>query len=111
LHDEHNGFPLAPEVMCGKANMLSKYQRYLYSTVYEASPSDSASPKLIANLYDKTKYIVHIANPQLCINMGLMLTRNHRVIKFKQSRWLKPYIDMCSELRRKSTGDFDKELF
>ena len=25
LHDEHNEFPLAPEVMCVKANMLSKY--------------------------------------------------------------------------------------
>ena len=35
LHDEHNEFPLAPEVMCVKANMLSKCQRDLYPTVYE----------------------------------------------------------------------------
>jgi len=111
LHDEHNEFPLAPEVMCVKANMLSKYQRELYSTIYDKSPTDSVSPKLIANLYDKTKYVLHIANLQLYINMGLVLTSIHRVIKFKQSRWLKPYIDICSDLRSKSTDDFDKKLF
>jgi hypothetical protein len=72
LHDEHNEFPLAPEVMCVKANMLSKYQRELYSTIYDRSASDRASPKLIANLYDKTKYVLHIANLQLYINMGLV---------------------------------------
>ena len=92
LHDEHNEFPVAPEVMCVKANMLSKYQRDLYSTIYETAPCDNASPKLIANLCDKTKYVVHIANLQLCISIGLILTTIPRVIKFKQSRWLRPYI-------------------
>ena len=53
LHGEHNEFPLAPEVMCVRANMLSKYQRELYSTIYDKSPSDSVSPKLSVNLYDK----------------------------------------------------------
>ena len=91
LHDGYNVFPLAHEVMCVKAKMLSEYQRYLYSTIYETSPSDSASPELIANLYDNTKYVVHIANLQLYVNMGLILTRNHRGIKFKQSRWSKQY--------------------
>ena len=43
--------------------------------------------------------------------MGLALTSIHRVIKFKQSRWLKPYIDICSDLLSKSTDDFDKKLF
>jgi hypothetical protein len=111
LHDEHNEFPLAPEVMCVKASMLSKYQRVLYSDIYDKGPSDSASPKFIANLYDKTKYVLHIANLQLYINVGLVLTSIHTVIQFKQSRWLKPYIDTCSELRSKSTDDFDKKRF
>ena len=58
--------------MCVKANMLSKYQRKLYSTIYDKSPTDSVSPKLIAHLYDKTKYVLHIANLQLYINMGVV---------------------------------------
>ena len=107
LHCEHNEFQLAPEVMCVKANMLSKYQAYLYSTVYETTPCDSALPE--KNLYGKTKYVVHIANLQLYINMRLILTKIHRIIKFKQSRWLRRYIDICSELRNKSTDDFDKQ--
>ena len=32
-------------------------------------------------------------------------------MKFKRSRWLKPYIDICSDLRSKSTYDFDKQRF
>ena len=87
--------------------MLSKYQRELYSTIYDRSPSDSVSPKLIANLYDKTKYVLRIANLQLYIDMGLVLTTIHRVIKFKHTRWLKPYTDICSYLRNKSADDFD----
>ena len=55
LHDEHNEFPLAPEVMCVKANMLSKYQRELYSTSYDRGASDSDSLELTANLHDKNK--------------------------------------------------------
>jgi hypothetical protein len=89
--------------------MLSKYHRDVYSTSYETTPCDSASPKLIANLYDKTEYVVHITNPQLYINMGWILTRIHRVIRFRQSRRSKPYVDTCSELRSKSIDDFDKE--
>ena len=57
----------------------------------------------------KTKYVLHIANLQLYIDMGLVLTSIHRGIKFKQSRWLKPYIDICSDLRSKSTDDLDKK--
>ena len=43
--------------------------------------------------------------------MVLIVTKIRRVIKFKQSRWFKPYIDICSELRSKSTNDFGKKLF
>ena len=111
LHDEHNDYPLAPEVMCVKADMLSKYQTKLYEHIHGISPTDSTSPKLIANLYDKIKYVLHIANLQLYISMGLKLKAIHRVIKFKQSRWLKPFIEMCADLRGKSTDDFDKKLF
>ena len=75
LHDGHDKFPLAPEVMCVKANMLSNYQRDLYSTMYERSPSGSVSPKLISSLYDKTKYVVHIANLQLYIDMGFNINK------------------------------------
>ena len=42
-------------------------------------------------------------NLRQTLNKGLVLKniRIHRVIKFKQNAWLKPYIDMNTDLRQK----------
>ena len=67
--------------------------------------------KLVANLYDKTEYIVHIRNLKQALNHGLVLKKVHRVIKFNQNAWLKPYIDMNTDLRKNAKADFDKDFF
>ena len=43
--------------------------------------------------------------------MGLKLTYIHRVIQFKQSPWLKPYIDFNTNMRAKATSDFERNLY
>ena len=43
--------------------------------------------------------------------LGLKLKRVHRVIEFNQKAWLKPYIDMNTELRKLGKDDFEKDLF
>ena len=67
--------------------------------------------KLVANLYDKTEYIVHIRNLKQALNHGLVLKKVHRVIKFNQNAWLKPYIDMNTKLRQKAKNNFEKDFF
>ena len=42
---------------------------------------------------------------------GLVLKKVHRVIRFDQSPWMKPYIDMNTELRMKANNDFEKDFF
>ena len=53
--------------------------------------------KFLANLHDKTEYVIHIRN----LNHGLVLKKVHRVIKFNQKAWLKSYIDVNTKLRPK----------
>ena len=67
--------------------------------------------KLVCNLYNKKKYVVHIRSLKQALNHGLILTKVHRVIQFNQEAWLKPYIDMNTELRKKAKNDFEKDFF
>ena len=56
--------------------------------------------KLVVNLHDKKEHVVHIRNLKEAQIHGLALKRVHRVTKFKQKAWLKPYIDMNTKLRK-----------
>ena len=58
--------------------------------------------QLICNVQYKRNYVVHIAALKQALDHGLILKKVHRVIKFKQEAWLKLYIDMNTDLRKKS---------
>ena len=88
LHDLHNDYPLAPERL----------------TVNKVE-------KLIPNLNDKKNYVIHHETLKLYLSLGLKLTKIHRGIKFKESAWLKPYIDLNTNLRAKAKNDFEKDFF
>ena len=88
LHDLHNEYPLAPERI--KVDGVKK---------------------LIPNLNNKTKYVIHYENLKLYESLGLKITEIHRGIKFKQSAWLKKYIDLNTNLRANANNAFDKDFF
>ena len=88
LHDLHNDYLLAPEQI--EVNKVEK---------------------LIPNLRDKEKYVLHYENLKQYLDLGLKLTCIHRGIKFEESEWLKPYIDMNTKLRTKGNSDFEKDFF
>ena len=67
--------------------------------------------KLPANLHDKTENVIHIRYLKQALNQGLVLKKFQRVIKFNQNAWLKPYIDMNTDLREKVKNDFEKNFF
>ena len=67
--------------------------------------------KLVCNLNDKKNYIVHINVLKQALDHGLKLKKVHRVIEFEQEAWLKEYIDVNTELRKKATNDFEKDFF
>ena len=63
---------------------------------------------LVANLHDKTEYVIHIGNLKQALHRGLVLTKVHKMIKFNQNACLKPYIDMNTDLGEKVKNDFEK---
>ena len=88
LHKLHSDIPFLPERM-----KIDKTQ------------------KLECNLHHKEKYVVHISILKQALDHGLKLKKVHRVIEFNQEAWLKKYIDMNTELRKKASSDFEKEFF
>ena len=88
LHDLHNDYPLAPEHL-----------------------EINGTTKLIPNLYNKKNYIIHHETLKLYLSLGMKLTKIHRGIKFKESPWLKVYIDLNTKLRSCAKNDFEKDFF
>ena len=67
--------------------------------------------KLVCNLFNKKKHFTHINSLKQALNHELKLKKIHRVIEFNQKEWLKPYIDMNTELKKASKNDFEKDIF
>ena len=67
--------------------------------------------KLVCGIQDKEKYVIHIRALKQALNHGLILKDVHRVIKFNQEAWLKPYIDMNTKLRKEAKNEFEKDFF
>ena len=67
--------------------------------------------KLVTNLHHKPEYVIHIKKLKKALNHRLILKKVHRVIKFNQNAWLKPYIDMNTKLRQKAKNNSEKDFF
>ena len=67
--------------------------------------------KLICSIEDKEKYVIHKRALKQALNHGLKLKKVHRVIQFNQKAWLKPYIDMNTELRTEAENKFEEDFF
>ena len=89
LHDLHNDYPLCPErVEC-----------------------DKGVKKLIPNLRNKNNYVVHYKTLMQYLSLGMELKKIHRGIKFIETDFLKPYIDMNTNLRTQAKNNFEKDFF
>ena len=108
LHDLHNDYPLAPEKVKVTNDMLSDYSKRIAN---EYNISTELVHKLIPTLSNKEKYVVHYRNLQLYTELGLKITKIHRVLEFNQSPWLKQYIEFNTEQRKEAKNAFEKDFF
>ena len=104
LHNCHSDYPLAPQHLTVEREMLSSFSSSI------AGQQWKPSQKLIPNLLDKEKYVCHYRNLQFYVNQGLVLTKIHRILAFRQGPWLKPWIDHCTMQRMNAKSEFESDL-
>ena len=99
LYDSHSDYSLAAKKLRIKNEILSAHSSSLTN-------KHVTSEKLSPNLYYKTKYVVHYENFRICIKHGLQLAEFHRIFKFRQSAWIKPYINFNTGKRCAAKSSF-----
>ena len=109
LHDEHNAYPLVPERMKVEKEWMSEYQQSLLQTMYGGTSNEVE--KLVPNLRNKERYVVHFRNLQLYLQLGMKLLKIHRALRFNQSPWMQSYIVKNTELRKKAESTFEQDLY
>ena len=107
MHDLHNDYPLTPEKINIPKEWLSKYCLKIANA---HNITTGTIKKLVPNLMNKYNYVVHYRNLQQCLELGMKLKKIHRVLKFKQKDWMKPYTDFNTQ-KKEETNNADKNHF
>ena len=107
-HEMHNDFPLAPEQVCVKEEMLSNCCKSIKD---KYNISIGQVYKLIPTFSEKRNYVLHYRNLKLYMDLGLTIKKVHRVLSFNQSPWLKQYIDFNTLKRTNAKNGFENDFF
>ena len=109
LHDLHSDFPLAPTKEAIDECWLSEYQSDLLADMQIKKPPQVK--KLIQTLFDKQNYTLHYQTLKLYVELGLVVTKLHRVLSFKQEKWLAPYVKLNTEKRKQAKNKFEEDFY
>lgn len=91
LHELHNDYPF-----CAENTFV---------------PDKRNVKKLLLTLSDKKNYVIHYRMLKLALQHGLILKKIHHILKFRQSAWMKPYIELNTNMRTKATSQFEKNYY
>lgn len=109
LHKSHQNLPLAPEILEVNFDCLSPYAK---NALLESNNQKKYKDvKLMATFQDRINYVVHCKNLKLYLDLGMKLKKIHRVLKFRQKKIFKPYIEKCTEARQKATNKFHMDQY
>ena len=106
LHDNHDQYPLAPEHLEIKEEMLSEFQRKLAANLNVKVGGE----KLCLTLMNKKNYICHYRNLKFYLEKGMKLKKVHRVLQFNQSPWIRDYIQLNTRLRQEAKNKCEQNF-
>ena len=101
MHNDNN--PLAPEKLETSQNM---WTNYCFNIANKYEIKIGGVNVLVPNLGNKSTYVLPCR-----MKLGMKLTKIHRVLKFKQSDWLKKFIDFNTLKRKNAAHNFEKKTF
>jgi hypothetical protein len=108
LHTAHNDLPLAPEHIVVPDSMLSHYNASLKR---KFKLPNVKTKKLIPHLGCRDYYKVYLPTLILYLNLGMVVTKLHCGVKFRQKAWIQPFVNHLIEKRKAATNDFETSFY
>ncbi|KAK3922359.1 putative DNA polymerase [Frankliniella fusca] len=106
LHEAHRDYPLAPEKLHITEDMLSPMQKRLLETAGRELPKKDI--KLVAHFGPRKNYVCHALLLKEYVSRGLVVTRVHRGLRYRQAPILRPYMDYLVQQRAAATTEFQQ---
>ena len=61
--------------------------------------------------FEKSLLLIYIKKFKTSIKLRINFEKVHRLIRFNQDEWMKPYIEMNSKIRQKAKNNFENDFF
>ena len=104
MKEKTENFPFCPYQTKADTELFTTYMNSV------KQPNCKPTEKLICDLTNKQKYMIHYRMFKFFTKMGLKVTKIHTVYRFKQSLWLEKYINYNTQKRTKAKTNFEKDL-
>jgi hypothetical protein len=109
--DDNSEYGYILEVDTDYSKSLQKIHNEFPLLSHNNYSPNSKAKKLITTLTPNKNYVVHYRNLKQTIANGINVTKVHRIIRFKQSKWIGSYVELCTNKRAKSENEFERQFW
>ena len=111
LHQKHQEFPMIAARRVINFSDLSPISKQCHSEVFPEKNQRHKNEKLCTDFTKKKNYVAHAKNIKFYLKHGIKISKFKKGVKFKQSKFLQNFINLCTSLRAKAKTKFEKDLF
>ena len=105
IKEKTKNFPFAPVNKKINPDKFSDYMKEIEPDIY------IQNKKLICDWSDKKYYLVHYRMLKFYVRHGMIVDKVHKIVSFRQSRWLEKYINFNTQKRNQAVNDFEKVFY